>query len=83
MPLSSRRTGRNHSLYCDYAGQRDGHARLHYEMVCLIMAKLPNYPYKKAPTAAQREAEKKHTQRWLELLRGHVHLAREAAKRAR
>jgi hypothetical protein len=48
-----------------------------------MMAKLPNYPYKKVPTAAQKQAEKKHTQRWMELLKGQIHLAREAAKRAK
>ena len=46
------------------------------------MAKLPNNKYTKQPTAAEKQAEKKHTQRWMKLIQGQIHLAREAAKRA-
>ena len=46
------------------------------------MAKLPNYPYKRAPTAEAKQADKRFTERWMKLIQGQIHLAREAAKRA-
>lgn len=47
------------------------------------MAQLPNYPYKKSPTAQQRAADKRFTQQWLKVLQGQINIARQAAKKAK